>query len=274
MKTISVSVTVTALCLPLLVVLPATGQDAPSPAGQENSAADGWVQLFNGRDLDGWTPKFAGHPLGANFRDTFRVENGLLRVVYDNYQDFDRQFGHLFYKTPFSHYRLRLEYRFVGQQVPGGPGWALRNSGAMLHCQPPETMEQDQDFPVSIEMQLLGGNGTDPRTTANLCTPSTHVVMDDKLIKRHCISSSSKTYHGDQWVTVDIVVRGSKSIEHQIDGVTVLAYADPQLDDTDQYGAQRLTEVGSKSLTSGYISLQAESHPLEFRKVALLPLKD
>ncbi|NRA76038.1 MAG: methyltransferase domain-containing protein, partial [Planctomycetes bacterium] len=176
--------------------------DAPSPPEGE------WIQLFNGKDLKDWKIKFAGHDLGDNYKNTFRVEDGVLKVDYSKYDSFDAKFGHIFHKDSFSHYRLRVEYRFVGKQVPGGPGWAFRNNGLMLHCQSPESMEKGQDFPASIEVQLLGGPGGDSkRTTVNLCTPSTNVVMGGKLQTRHCIDSTSETYHGDQWVTVEIEVR-------------------------------------------------------------------
>ncbi|MBI2435188.1 MAG: DUF1080 domain-containing protein, partial [Candidatus Hydrogenedentes bacterium] len=135
----------------------------------ETGQTEKWVSLFNGKDLDGWTPKIKGHPLGENLGNTFRVEDGVLKVAYDAYEKFEGKFGHLFYKYPYSNYRLRVEYRFVGEQVPGGPSWAWRNSGAMLHCQDPKSMGQDQDFPVSIEVQFLGGDDKEERHTANLC---------------------------------------------------------------------------------------------------------
>lgn len=232
-----------------------------------------WIQLFNGKDLTGWTPKIAGFDLGVNHLDTFRVEDGVLKVAYDKYTRFEDKFGHLFYKEPFSHYRLRIEYRFVGEQCPGGPGWAVRNSGAMLHGQPPETLRKDQSFPVSIEAQFLGGNGKDPRSTGNVCTPGTHVVMDGKLVTRHCTSSTSKTYHGDRWVTAEFEVRGSKSIQHRIEGELVLSYSEPQYDDGDADGKQ-LIKAGKKLIEGGTISLQAESHPIEFRKVELQKLAE
>ena len=222
---------------------------------------DKWVPLFNGKDLDGWTPKIRFHDLGENYANTFRVEDGMLRVRYDNYKKFGDTFGHLFYKKSYSHYRLRVEYRFVDEQVPGGPGWAFRNNGIMIHGQTAKSMKKDQKFPTSIEVQLLGGKGSGNRTTANLCTPGTHVVMNGKLQKRHCISSKSKTYHGDQWVTVELEVRGGKSIKHIIDGKVVMEYTEPQLND-------------GKILTSGTISLQAESHPTDFRKIEILVLKE
>ena len=218
-----------------------------------------WIQLFNGKDLTGWTPKITGYKLGNNFGNTFRVEDGVLRVGYDQYDKFNGRFGHLFYEKPYSHYVIRAEYRFVGEQVSGGPPWALRNSGLMLHGEDPKKMSKDQKFPDSIEVQLLGGSGSGDRPTANLCTPGTDVVMSDKLLKNHCLNSDSPTFHGDEWVTVEVEVRGDKSIIHRVNGETVLEYSKPQLDD-------------GTLLSEGTISLQSESHPIEFRKIELREL--
>jgi hypothetical protein len=229
------------------------------------------ISLFNGKDLEGWKVKITGHELNDNYGSTFRVEDGILKVSYDQYDKFEGKFGHIFYKDKFSHYILRLEYRFVGEQTPGGPGWAFRNSGIMLHCQSPESMTKDQSFPVSIEVQLLGGSGSGERSTGNLCTPGTNIVMDGKLVTRHCISSSSKTYHGDQWVTVEVEVHGNSVIKHIVDGQTVLEYEKPQLDENEG-DARKLIKNDDKMLHEGYISLQAESHPVEFRKMEILEL--
>lgn len=244
-----------------------------TPSLAEKPSAEKWIPIFNGKDLNDWKIKISGYELGDNHKNTFRVENGLLIVSYDKYEEFEDKFGHIFYKTPYSHYRLRVEYRFVNEQVKGGPGWAFRNNGIMLHCQSPESMDKDQSFPVSLETQLLGGKGRGDRPTANLCTPGTHVVMDNKLITRHCINSKSKTYHGDQWVTVEVEVRGNEVIKHILDGETVLAFNKPQLDENDKYGKKRLDSGAKKMIDSGYIALQSESHDTEFRKIELLVLK-
>lgn len=240
---------------------------------EEGSAESGWIALFNGKDLEGWTPKIKGYEFGENFGNTFRVENGVIKVAYDGYDKFDNRFGHLFYKTPFSHYKLRIEYRFVGDQCTGGPGWAFRNSGVMIHGQDPKTMRKDQDFPVSIEVQFLGGSGKGQRTTGNLCTPGTHVVMNGALVTKHCTSSTSKTFDGDQWVTLEAEVHGSGAIKHFINGELVLAYEQSQYDEKDK-DAAALIKDGQKLVTGGTISLQSESHPIEFRKVEILPLKE
>lgn len=236
------------------------------------AAASDWVQLFNGTDINDWKVKITGFQLGENFGNTFRVEDGKLKVAYDGYTDFQEKFGHIFYKKKYSYYLLGVEYRFVGEQVPGGPGWAIRNSGAMLHCQDPATIQVNQDFPISVEVQFLGGNGTDERTTANLCTPGTNVVMDGKLITNHCVSSKSKTYHGDQWVRVEVLVLGDSLMEHIVDGESVLKYEKPQIGAGNVSNYNASVKKDGMLLREGYISLQSESHPIEFRKVELFDL--
>ena len=241
-------------------------------SGERGQHFDNWISIFNGKNLEGWQVKITSHELNDNYANTFRVEDGVLKVSYDQYPQFDGKFGHIFYRDKFSHYILRLEYRFVGEQTPGGPGWAFRNSGIMVHSQPPESMSKNQDFPVSVEVQFLGGNGTDDRSTGNVCTPGTHIVMDS-LVTRHCIDSSSRTYHGDQWVTVEVEVRGNSTIKHLVNGEVVLEYNHPQLDENDP-DAQKLIKSEDKMLSEGFIALQAESHPVEFRKIEVLPLSE
>ena len=231
-----------------------------------------WIQLFNAKNLDGWTPKIKGHQLGDNYKNTFRVENGVLKVSYDGYERWENRFGHLFFKSPYSRYVIAVEYRFTGEQVPGGPSWALRNSGIMIHCQDPKTMLQEQDFPISIEVQLLGGSGAGKRTTANLCTPGTNVVMDGKLVTTHCIGSSSETFHGEQWVRVEVEVDGGKVITHKVKGQPVLRYEQPQIGGGSVTNFDPAVKQDGRPLTGGYISLQSESHPVEFRKVELRDL--
>jgi hypothetical protein len=236
------------------------------------SAAE-WKSLFNGKDLDGWTPKIRYEELGEDSRNTFRVEDGMITVSYDQYKDFNESFGHLFYKTEFSNYRLRVEYRFIGEQVHDGPGWAYRNSGLMLHGQSAESMTKDQDFPASIEVQLLGGNGTDERATCNMCSPSTHIERSGKLFRPHCVDSESKTYHGDQWVTAEVEVLGNKSFKHFVNGELVMEYQGPQLDPRDPVGKKLVDAAGGEvKLSKGTISLQSESHPVQFRKVEIMEL--
>lgn len=243
---------------------------AVSLAASQRTPEDGWTALFNGRDLSGWQVKIAGHPLGENYKNTFRVEDGILKVVYDEYDTFDGEFGHLFYDEELSSYRLRVEYRFVGASAPGSPDWAFRNSGVMIHSQAAASMAVDQEFPVSIEVQFLGGDGRSERPTANLCTPGTHVVMDGELVTQHCVGSTAPTYHGDDWVSVEVLVRGGELIEHIVDGRTVIAYSHPTLGG--EYKPEDYPLPDGTPLDRGYIALQSEGHPIEFRRVELKKL--
>jgi hypothetical protein len=224
-----------------------------------NTEGKEWKSLFNGKDLDDWTIKVTGYDVGENPGKIFRVENGLLKTSYDAFDKFDKQFGHIFYNGTFSNYKFRMEYRFYGEQLEGGPSWALRNSGIMAHGQTPESMTKDQDFPDSIEMQILGGDPPGVRTTGNLCTPGTHVVFDGKLREQHCTSSTSKTYPWDEWVQIEIHVNGPSEIVHFINSNEVLRYIELQLND-------------GTILEEGTISIQAESHGGEFRNIEIMEL--
>jgi hypothetical protein len=251
-----------------LLVLALQAPPAP-PAPPERKD---WVQLFNGRDLAGWDVKITGRDLNDNFANTFRVKDGLLQVRYDGYDAFDNRFGHIFFREPFSYYIVAVEYRFVGEQARGGPDWALRNSGVMVHSQSARSMGKDQDFPISIEVQLLGGNGSAERSTANLCTPGTHVVMDGKLFTPHCVNSRSRTYHGEQWVRVEVLVLGDSLVRHIVNGDTVLEYSKPQIGGGVVNNFDPAAKQDGKPLTAGYIALQSESHPIDLRKVEILDL--
>jgi len=247
-----------------LATFPAMAADEPKPN------ADGFVSLFNGKDLTGWTPKITGFASGENFGDTFRVADGMIQVRYDKYEQFDTKFGHLFFKEQYGHYIFRLEYRFVGDQCKGGPGWATRNSGIMFHGQTPESMSKDQKFPVSIEYQLLGGLGKGKRSTGNMCSPGTNIVLDGKLFTTHCTNSKSKTYDGDAWVKAEVEVHGSGKVTHRIEGEVVMEYEQPQLDPKDADAAKLIkARDGVLLLDKGTISLQSESHPCDFRKIEI-----
>ncbi len=245
-----------------------------------------WEPLFNGKDLSDWVIKFADRDTGVNYKDTFRAEDGMIRVVYDQYETFGDAYAHMYYKKPYSYYKLRFDYRFTGDQTPGGEVWNNRNSGIMVHSQSAESNDFGQDFPVSIEVQLLGGLGEGTRHTANLCTPGTAVEIDGEINYDHCIDSTSETYDGDVWVHVEVVVLGGESITHIVEGDTVLTYQKPQITgffinreqdqaDWSSFGISDSDKWRSRAgeiLTEGYISLQAESHPIDFRNIELLDL--
>ena len=240
---------------------------------KNKSVEDAWQQLFNGKDLDDWVVKINGHKLHNNFKNTFRVKNSILKVSYDDYDNFENKFGLLTYKTPFSNYKLKLQYRFTGIQAKGGEAWATKNSGVMIHSQAPESMLLNQAFPLSLEVQLLGGiTPNTPRPTGNLCTPATHVSINDIVVTAHCINANSATYYGEEWVALEIIVTKEK-IVHKINGKTVISYTNPKIGG--QFLEATSKEIQLKDgqpLSDGYISLQSESHPIEFKNIEILEL--
>jgi hypothetical protein len=238
-----------------------------------HAADDGWHSLFNGRDLSGWTIKIAKRPLGENYNDTFRVEDGILKVSYDKWQKFDRHFGHLYSNQPYSNYLLRLEYRITGTAPADAPHWAKLNSGVMVHSQSPLSMALDQEFPASMEFQFLAVGATAGKQTGNVCTPATNLEMKGKLVEDHIIDSSSKLFPVDEWISVEVEVRGHQHVVHRVNGVEVLRYQHPQLDPRDE-AAQRLLAAGAPlQLSFGHIALQAESQPIWFRNIKIKQLE-
>lgn len=233
-----------------------------------------WLDLFNGFDLEGWVPKISGSPTGQDPMDTFRVVDGLLTVSYDGYNGFGDRFGHLFLEQPFSDYRLSLEYRFTGDQLDGGPGWAFRNSGVMFHSQSPSSMSVDQDFPISVEFQFLGGRGDgSSRPTGSVCTPGTEVSVDGTRAESHCVEANGATFDGDQWVRADLIVLGDSVVVHIVNGDTVLQYSELIVGGGNVSGYEPRAKSDGSRLASGYIAVQSESHPVQFRRIRLLNLR-
>ncbi|KAA6441402.1 DUF1080 domain-containing protein [Dyadobacter flavalbus] len=251
---------------------------------QSNADKEEWKSLFNGKDLTGWDIKIAGHKVNDNYKNTFIVEDNMIRVNYKEYEKFTTEYGHMYYNKPYSHYKIRLQYRFTGNQVPGGASWNVRNSGIMLHSQSAASLGLDQDFPISLEMQYLGGLNAGERNTGNLCTPGTIVEINGKVDEAHCINSTSKTYNGDQWVTAEAIVLGDSIVHHLIEGDTVLTFTKPKIgggyvgkthtfkDGKVSHEDEWIKKDGTP-LGSGYIALQAESHPIDFRNIEVLELK-
>jgi hypothetical protein len=236
------------------------------------AGAPEWHALFNGRNLDGWTAKIAKHPVGENYRDTFRVEEGILKVSYAEYDKFEGQFGHLFTNQAYSNYILRLEYRFTGAAVADAPHWAKLNSGVMVHAQSPLGMRQDQSFPVSMEFQFLATGATAGRQTGNACTPGTNLEMDGKLVTQHIIDAKGAFHPLDEWVAAEIEVHGNDLVIHRINGIEIFRYHRPQLDPTDADARLLLANGSPLQLSFGHIALQAESQPIWFRKIEIRSL--
>lgn len=243
------------------------------PAG-DNSKEE-WIELFNGKDLSDWNVKINHHETGENYSNTFRAEDGMIKVRYDQYGAFDEQFGHLYFKTPFSCYKLFVEYRFTGEFKNDAPDYAILNSGVMFHSQDPHSMPKDQNWPISIEFQFNAGLGDGkPRPTGSMCSPGTNVVFNGKLDERHCIPSSSKTFEKNEWIKAELVVYSDSLVYHIINGDTVLQYSKPQIGGNVVKNFDPKIKIDGKLLNEGFIALQSEGQPIDFKNVKLLKLND
>lgn len=244
-------------------------------AQQSEAQKEDWKQLFNQVDIDDWIVKIHHHEVGVNYGETFRVEDDMIKVRYEQYEgEFNDQFGHLYYKKPYSYFHLRMQYRFVGELHPGAPSYTLLNSGVMFHSQDPVTMPREQNWPISVEMQFLAGLGDGkPRPTGNMCSPGTEVVYEGKIYPGHCINSSSETYERDEWVSAELIVLGDSLVIHLINGDTVLQYSQPQIGGGVVEGYDPKFKPDGKLLTEGFIALQSEGQPIDFKDIWLLNLE-
>ncbi len=232
--------------------------------------ADGWQVLFNGKDLDGWIVKFHRHEPGDNYANTFRVVDGVIQVNYDGYETFNERYGHLFWHEPFSTYHLKFEYRFTDQWMKDAPSYTYRNSGIMFHSQDPATILKDQDWPISVEYQMLADAGDGrPRPTGNMCSPGTEVFFKGELYPGHCINSSSATYPWDEWVSGELIVYGDSLVRHVVNGQTVLEYTRPHIGGGVANRYDPAIKTDGKRLTEGFIGLQAEGQGVEFRNIMI-----
>lgn len=242
---------------------------------KEGSSGEGeWQVLFNGIDLEGWIPKIHHHEVGDNYANTFRVVDEKIQVNYDGYEAFEDRYGHLFYTKPFSAFHLKFEYRFTDQFLNDAPSFTFRNSGVMFHSQAPETILKEQDWPISVEYQMLAEETEgEPRPTGNMCSPGTEVFFEGEMDPRHCISSTSETYTWDTWVQADLIVYRDSLVIHKVNGETVLAYTKPQIGGDVANGFDPEIKIDGKMLTEGYIGLQSEGQGVEFREIKIKRLE-
>ena len=270
----------TIFCLLLIILF---FQSCKNNEDKKEISKEDWKSLFNGKDLTGWDIKIKDHPLNENFKNTFRIEDSMIRVVYNDYEKFDNQFGHLYSHQPYSYYKLKLQYRFVGDHLADAPEWADRNSGVMVHSQSAQSMNLHQDFPVSLEFQFLCGNGKDTVPTGNVCTPGTFITYNGKTFLGHIQNSNSKTFLKNEWINAEAEVYGDSLIRHIINGDTVLTYTNAMIgegfvNNSLSWTTASITDSlfwinkANTPLKEGHIALQAESQPIDFRRIEILDL--
>lgn len=149
--------------------------------------------------------------------------------------------GYMRTKTTYANYRLHLEWRWPEKPT---------NSGVLLHASGP-----DQVWPLTIECQLKAGSAGD---FVLINRPGITVDGEDKQDKdKQFVVANKKEASSEkpagQWNAYDI----------HCEGDTIRCYVNDVLQN----------EGTAATITSGWICLQSEGSPIEFRNIYLEPVK-
>ncbi|WP_237607181.1 3-keto-disaccharide hydrolase [Roseimaritima sediminicola] len=139
------------------------GEPASPPTRETAiSPTDGPIELFNGRNLEGFYPWLRDSQY-ADPKKIFTVSDGLLRISGDGY-------GGLITNERYRDYHLVLEFKW-GEKTWGDREDRARDSGLLVHAWGPDGGFWNT-WPASIEAQIIEGgvgdilvlSGEDPET--------------------------------------------------------------------------------------------------------------
>lgn len=192
-------------------------------------AKDGWISLFNGKDLAGWKSN-------EEVPGVFTVEDGQLKVSGGR--------AHLFYvgengDSKFKNFELKLKVK----TTPGS------NSGVYIH-----TKYQDKGWPDAGYECQVNSTHTDPKKTGSLYGVINILALKEgekepqggKHIKVPAAPSKD-----DEWFDYDIKVEG-RHITLKVNGKTTVDFTEPEGWDP----AKELKNMPGRQLSEGTIALQ------------------
>lgn len=196
------------------------------------------VNLFNGRNLDGWSHLFQETNAPASVAWT--VEDGILTCKGE-------PLGYLYAKKSFKNFRLQVEYRWVSKTDP-------RNNGIFSRIQNPTSGA----IPRCVETQLNVGEAGDLMTMQGM-------KMDEDQprffhIPNHELAGE---VHG---------VKAVKNVERpggQWNEITILAQGGTY---TVTMNGESINQATGIEIVSGPIGLQCEGGVIQFRRVEVTPL--
>jgi len=240
------------------------------------TSSDGWVNLFNGKDLTGWTPLIHLSKVGVNTDSTFRpdLENNGIRVSYDkltgSFGGDQCKCGLLYYNKPLTNYRIRVTYRFFDPTVSNAPSWGKNNSGLMIFGIDPTKVTGDPIYPPIIEIQILGTPSGGGSTNANECemrqfvnptVTATHTGTCGNNKDSKAPGSGKTAPAAGVWTTLeaDVHITGDTKVYQWPDTTNaVLIMSKPM--------------YGTQAVTSGYLAIQSEGQPIVFKDILLKEL--
>jgi len=211
---------------------------AVSKAAKEKKSTDtgGWRPLFTGKNLDDVDTILATKTPTEDPDRFVQVKDGVFHIYRDTPNGKKSPFGYFATKDEYSHFHLRLEYKWGTKKFAPRTN-VVRDAGILYHI-----FDEHKVWPRSIECQiqekdtgdlfLVYGTGATINVDPKGKTPQ---YMDPaaggKLIERGKESGvsrviKSETVEKDGWNTVEVIVRGSESAEHIVNGKLVNRYTD------------------------------------------------
>lgn len=225
--------------------------------------ADGWIKLFRGDNASDFFTYYSPTNKNKPFPDnTFKNINDTVVVT-------GSPTGHIVFKQPFSHYRIKYE-----EMMPD----RLGNAGMLLHIQLDDPALFNA-FPRSIESQGDPAQGMGQiwcisnvwvkvRATTN-GTPQYNPTAPEITYggandnSRQILGIKKPTMKVGEWVLMEAIVHGSDSLEHLVRGETIIKYSNPIV----ATGGSP-TPV-QKTLKSGLLAWQSEGVPVRYRNIMI-----
>lgn len=197
------------------------------------------IDLFNGKDLDGWQ----AHLVDPNVKmeDVWSVEDGILICKGE-------PFGFLHTKEKYTNFRLVVEWRWVPGQEPGNSGVLLRITG-----DPPTFLAK------CAEAQLKHGDvgdiwgfyGFEVAGAKDRFVEVDHEVIGKfKGVRK--IKDAEKS--AGEWNKYIVTLKGDKLY------LTM--------------NGQRVNQARNLTVEPGFIGFQSEGGVIHFRTIRLVPLED
>jgi hypothetical protein len=240
---------------------------------------EGWIPLFNGKNLDGWYSFQPTTGRNNDLRKFFKVTDGMIHVLdlSEDPHEWKGAVGYLATNQEYSDVRIHLEYKWGAKRFARSVE-GKRNSGLMYLVVGPDKM-----FPRSLECQIEETDVGDlwlvdgVSITTWLLDPYSSMYSDDpsppgskRVIGGLQIPASRVLKSGDfedrtGWNTVEVILEGDRST-HIINGRTVNRAWD--IRQPDPQDPTRMIP-----LKSGHIALEAEGSEIWFRNIKIKLLK-
>ncbi len=222
---------------------------------------DGFVDLFNGVDLEGWYTWTASQGKNNDTEGVFDVVDGEIRLLDIPVTGEDEAFGYFATNDEYADYHLRFEYQW-GEKKFAPRENLLRDSGLLYSMQGP-----DRIWPTSVESQVQEGDTGDyfflagPAGDSEVA-PGTNRYQaggEPRVQNSGSITASEVADNLDGWNTSEVIVRGNSSV-HIVNGVVVNRSFNHTLD--------------GDPLTSGKIAFQVEGAEISYRNIEIKDLSD